>query len=153
MDTDKPQVVYGSRAYKVLCYGKMKDKPFLLEEMKMCLSGVFRRSGFYDMRPVLEKLSEKSLLKYEQSSNKWVITDAGIKEIIESVAYYRVKREREVGARFMTMIREEMVKTTLIGPYMSGEQMDAEDAVIERLNKKMWQRSSRKYKRVKKVLY
>jgi hypothetical protein len=153
MDADKPQVVYGSRAYKVLCYGKMKGKPFSLEEMKICLSGVFHKPGVYDIRPVLEKLSEKSMVRHEQSSNKWVITNAGIKEIIQSVGYYRVKRQREMGPRFMAMIREEMVKTTLIGPYMSEKQMDAEDAVIERLNKKMWQRSNRKYERVKKLRY
>jgi len=145
MDTERPLVTYGSRAYKVLCYSKMAKRPVDVISVKNCLGGVFYRPGIQGIRAVMNGLVDKSMLEYNEETSSWEITNRGLREIIEAVSYYRIKRHRDIGPRFMAMIREELAQSSEIGPYMSQEQMDAEDAVIEKMHEKLKDRGIAKH--------
>lgn len=144
MDIAKPKIVYRSRHYKLLCYAKMRSKDFSLSEAKNCLSGVFHQKDLSGIKPLAKILVDKSMLKYHEKTDTLSITDDGIKEIIHSVGYYRMTVQRQAGPRFMAMVRQELSKTAEIGPYMSSEQMDAEDLVLEKINAKMIERNAKK---------
>jgi hypothetical protein len=144
MQEDKPKIIYGSRHYKFLCYAKMRGDKFSLSEARECLSGVFHQPNLYGIKTVAKVLVDKSLVEYHKETDLWSITYNGMKEIINSASYYRVAVHRQMGPRFMTIIRQELSKSVEIGPYMSEEQMDAEDAVLEKINQKMRERTLKK---------
>ncbi len=151
MGADKEHLTYGSMAYKFLCYGKMKGTSFHLKEAKNCLAGEFAKADISAIKRIAKRLSEKSFYEYNSKDDTWKITDQGIREMYASAGSYRLRLRRDVGARFLAQIKEEMARCSMIGPYMSEEQMDAEDAILEKLNAQIKVRNEHKKPKSRRV--
>jgi hypothetical protein len=81
-----PSFKDGSSTYVVLCYAKMKNKEFGIDDVRGITS---RYTSDYEVKRSLEVLVKNDSL-YVISSNKWKITPKGIQQVFDFASRRKV---------------------------------------------------------------
>lgn len=147
----KTTVTYGSAGYSILCYAKMVNRPFKSKECLSCIPGQFSGSvdpagSFWSSACTLEKNG----LMRKVEKGVWQITDAGKREIIESVSIYRMRQTTEFGQRYMTNYRERMAKASNYIFGLDNEALDEEEKLLIEIEDKMRRRNAKRRESAKK---
>ncbi len=131
---------YKSRAYAILYYGASRRRSFKTSQIKECLSGCFpQKDHNRDFLEPARKLQKAGfLLKVDKDT--WRVTNAGIKAMISSAAYYRESRVRTLGPTYLDKAYEK-IRVINSSTMDLMKKLDAEDAVLVQIEDEIARRN------------
>lgn len=147
----RPVFPYRSRAYTILYYGTSRKGEFSTEEIKRCLSGSFpSQKTNQDFLTPANKLMKAGLVK-RTKNNKWLVTEAGVKAMIQAAAHYREFRWRTVGVSYLENAYEK-IRVINSSSMTLMEKLDAEDKILNQIEDLIRKRNhKKKYKKTTPV--
>lgn len=147
----RPVFPYKSRAYTILYYGTSRKCKFTTQEIKRCLSGLFpNEKTNQDFLVPANKLRKAGLIE-RIDANTWLVTEAGIKAMIEAAAHYREFRWRTVGVNYLENAYEK-IRIINSSTMTLMEKLDAEDKILNQIEDLIRKRNDKKkYKKITAV--